>query len=221
MTKHAPASQSVSFDSGDGPASQGQSGVSCQFIEELTQADIRQLAELHYRVWPKPGRTVESLMERVTRLAEITDGEAAQRPRIFTIREGDRITARATLLPRTIQTQDGAITVGGLAAVASCPNHRGKGLGGRIVRAAFAAIDQGVFPWCLFQTSHAVRPFYEKLGARLIDTPIINSLADDHTAAAPNRPVQPIHPFWDDVAMVYPNREGWPAGPIDLRGPGW
>lgn len=71
--------------------------------------------------------------------------------------------------------------------------------------------NDGTSGWSLFQTSQKVRPFCEKPGCTLAENPIVNSLADDRTA----------RPFWDEVAMRYPSREGWPAGQIDLRGPGY
>ncbi len=190
--------------------------VECLWADALTEPDVRRLAELHHRVWPKPGRTVEELMARVRALAEIRDGSEDQRPRLFVIRLSDRIIARATTLPRTIETSRGPLTVAGLAAVAAAPEHRGEGLGKRVVRAVFDLVDQGVFEWSLFQTSHAVKQFYEKLGARVIDNEIINSMAADYCES------HPTHPMWDDVAMVYPGgRSGWPMGRIDLRGAAW
>ena len=75
----------------------------------------------------------------------------------------------------------------------------------------FDLVDHGPFAHSLFQTSHEVRPFYEKLGAGLVTNRIVNSLADDPTE----------NPFWDEVVMRYPAAKHWPAGEIDLRGPGW
>jgi len=56
-----------------------------------------------------------------------------------------------------------------------------------------------------------VRPFYEKLGACLVTNRIFNSLGND-----PEK-----NPFWDEIAMRYPAAKHWPAGQIDLRGPGY
>ncbi len=84
-------------------------------------------------------------------------------------------------------------------------------MGALVVRLVFDLVDQGAFAFSLFQTTPEVRPFYERLGAAVIDNPIVNSLADD------------VHesPFWDRVIMRYPSGLGWPVGEIDLRGPGY
>jgi hypothetical protein len=44
-----------------------------------------------------------------------------------------------------------------------------------------------------------------------VDNRFVNSTAEDPHAS----------PFWDRVIMRYPAKAGWPAGEIDLRGPGW
>jgi len=60
-------------------------------------------------------------------------------------------------------------------------------------------------------SNERVRPFYEKLGAVVVDNRIVNSLADNPAA----------NPFWDEVVMRYPAGGDWPSGAIDLRGPGY
>jgi len=79
------------------------------------------------------------------------------------------------------------------------------------VRAAFDLVDDGTFPFSLFQTSIEIQPFYEKLGAYRVPNKIVNSLGEDPQAS----------PFWDRIAMVYPADGDWPSGEIDLRGPGY
>ena len=103
------------------------------------------------------------------------------------------------------------MTIVALAQVCTDPAERGRKLGQAVVRAVFDLVDHGPFPHSLFQTSHQVRPFYDKLGAGLVTNPIFNSLGDD-----PDK-----NPFWDEVAMRYPAAKHWPEGEIDLRGPGW
>jgi hypothetical protein len=88
---------------------------------------------------------------------------------------------------------------------------RGRGLGELVVRAAFALVDEGQFEFALFQTNRRTQPFYEKFGAAPVTNPVINSLAAEPTA----------NPFWDEVVMRYPADGNWPAGTIDLRGPGY
>ncbi|MEM9660155.1 MAG: hypothetical protein AAF961_17460, partial [Planctomycetota bacterium] len=99
----------------------------------------------------------------------------------------------------------------GLARVCSHPEHRGCGLGELVVRAAFGVVDDGEFPWSLFQTTYPVQAFYNKLGAQLVKNPIVNSLGEDPQA----------NPFWDEIIMRYPAKADWPKGVIDLLGPGY
>jgi predicted N-acetyltransferase YhbS len=177
----------------------------------LTEADARAVAELLCAIWPKAGRTVETRVAEM--LGQFSDyrGPEAQRPRSFLVREGGRVIAHASVYPRTIGTSAGDLTVLALARVCTDPAVRGRKLGQAVTRAAFDLVDRGAFPFSLFQTSEAVRPFYERLGALTVDNHFINSLAADPRA----------RPWWDKVIMRYPNQPGWPAGEIDLRGPAW
>jgi predicted N-acetyltransferase YhbS len=177
----------------------------------LTEPDARAISELLCAVWPKPGRTVDS--RTVQLLSEWRDhsGPEEQHPRCFVVRESGRMIAHSGAYPRTIGTQEGELTILALARVCTDPAARGRQLGAAVVRETFKLVDDGTFPWSLFQTSHHVRPFYEKFGACLVHNRIVNSLADDPTA----------NPFWDEIAMRYPGRPGWPVGEIDLRGPGY
>jgi hypothetical protein len=138
-------------------------------------------------------------------------GPDAQRPRSLFIREGGRVVAHSGIDARTIGTTHGDLTVLALARVCTDPSLRGKSLGAAIVRETFKLVDDGTFLWSLFQTSHKVRPFYERLGACQIPNRIVNSLGDE--------PMK--NPFWDEIVMRYPNKPGWPEGDIDLRGPGY
>jgi predicted N-acetyltransferase YhbS len=177
----------------------------------LTEADARAIAELLCAVWPKPGRTVETRTAEL--LAQWRDygGPEAQHPRSVVIREGGRVIAHAGADPRTIGTSRGELTILALGKVCTHPDERGRRLGAAVVHEVFKLVDDGTFRWSLFQTSHKVRPFYEKLGACLVENRIVNSLAEDPGA----------NPFWDNVVMRYAARTGWPAGQIDLRGPGY
>jgi predicted N-acetyltransferase YhbS len=175
----------------------------------LTEGEARPVAELLVKVFPR-----RSLDERLGRLMdEWRDyhGPEAEFPRSMIIREGGRVVAHAAALPRTIGTREGDMTIVALAQVCTDPAERGRKLGQAVVRAVFDLVDHGPFPHSLFQTSHQVRPFYDKLGAGLVTNPIINSLGDD-----PEK-----NPFWDEVAMRYPAAKHWPEGEIDLRGPGY
>jgi predicted N-acetyltransferase YhbS len=179
--------------------------------QNISEADARAIAELIVSIWPKPDRTAESLMDDILAQWREYGGPEEQRPRSFLIREGGRAIAHAAAFPRTIGTSEGDITVLALARVCTDPNVRGRKLGQAVVEASFGIVDQGAFPFCLFQTTHPVRSFYERLGAVLIDNRFVNSLAPDPKA----------NPFWADVAMRYPATGIWPSGEIDLRGPGW
>jgi predicted N-acetyltransferase YhbS len=138
-------------------------------------------------------------------------GPEEQHPRSFVVREGDRVIAHASFDPRTISTRNGELTVLALARVCSDPAVRGRKLGQAVVQAAFEPVDQGAFPFSLFQTTDEVMPFYERLGAVRIHNRFKNSLAEDPSA----------DPWWNPVIMRYPNDLGWPDGEIDLLGPGW
>jgi predicted GNAT family N-acyltransferase len=180
-------------------------------LRTISAADARSIAELLASIWPKPGRTAE------TRTAEMLgqwadyDGPESQHPRSFLVRENGRTIAHASALVRTIGTTAGEITVLALARVCTDPTVRGKKLGELVTRAAFELVDQGIFPFALFQTNETVKPFYERFGAVQVDNTFINSKAVDPTAS----------PFWDRVIMRYPAKAGWPTGEIDTRGPGW
>jgi hypothetical protein len=175
------------------------------------EATARAIAELLCTVWPKPGRTVETRVEKMKVDWADYNGPEHQRPRSIFIREGDRVIAHSGVDVRTIGTSQGDLTVLALARVCTDPNLRGKNLGAAVIRETFKLVDDSTFPWSLFQTSHKVRPFYEKLGACAIDNRIVNSLGED--------PMK--NPFWDQVIMRYSSKPGWPEGDIDLRGPGY
>ncbi len=177
----------------------------------LSQADARAIAELLVRVWAKSPKTVEIRQQQMLDMGRDYQGSDEQAPRSFLLRENDRVIAHSAIITRTIGTSQGELTIAGLARVCTDPDLRGRGLGALVVRPVFDLVDQGAFAFSLFQTTPEVRPFYERLGAAVIDNPIVNSLADD------------VHesPFWDRVIMRYPSGPGWPVGEIDLRGPGY
>jgi len=175
------------------------------------EATARAIADVLCRVWPKPGRTVETRVEKMKADWAAYNGPESQRPRSIFIRDGERVVGHAGADARTVGTSKGEVTVLALARVCTDPAERGRNLGAAVVREAFKLVDQGIYEWSLFQTTHKVRPFYEKLGACLVSNRIVNSLGDDPTK----------NPFWDEIVMRYPSRAGWPDGDIDLRGPGY
>ncbi len=180
-------------------------------LRTISEDDAQGIAELIVSIWPKPGRSVESFTEEILRQGTEYQGPQRQEPRSFLIREGGRVIAHSGAAPRTIRTPQGDITVLALARVCTDPAVRGRKLGDAVVRATLALVDRGEFPFSLFQTSDDVRPFYERLGAVVVDNRFVNSLADDPIA----------DPFWAPVRMRYPSTGDWPEGEIDLRGPGW
>ena len=177
----------------------------------FTDADALAIGELLAIVWPSADKPVEVRMQQMLDMGRGYTGTDAQAPRSFVIREAGKVIAHSAILPRTICTTDGEMTIAGLARVCADPNQRGRGLGALIAKAALDVVDSGAFSCSLFQTTPKVRPFYEKMGACVVENKIINSLGKDPQAS----------PFNDEVVMRYPSSGEWPQGEIDLRGPGY
>jgi len=180
-------------------------------LRTIAPDDARDIARLLVAVWPKPGRTIETLSAEILSRWRDFKGPEQQHPRSFVIREDGRVVAHASAYPRTIGTAAGELTILALARVCTDPAARGRKLGQAVTRAAFDLVDAGMFPFALFQTNERVKTFYEQLGAVPVENHFVNLRADDPT----------VSPFWDKVIMRYPATPGWPAGEIDIRGPGW
>jgi hypothetical protein len=177
----------------------------------VSEAEAREIAELLVAIWPRPGRTVDTRTAEIFGLWNNYRGPEAQYPRSFLIRDGGRLIAHAQADPRTLRTTAGDLTVLALCRVCTDPAVRGKRLGQAVVQTAFGLVDNGTYPFALFQTRETVRPFYEKLGAATVGNRFFNSRGEDPTAS----------PFWDPVIMRYPSTGDWPTGDIDTNGPGW
>jgi GNAT superfamily N-acetyltransferase len=177
----------------------------------MTDLQALAIARLIVATWPKEGRTAEKTTSNMLVNSHSREGKPEQYDRYFTIWDGTRVVANSHVFPRRIRTPHGEMVVMALAAVCADAKRRGEGLGKIIVQAAFGLVDRGVFPISLYQTTPSVRPFYEKLGAREIHNPIVNSKAPDPQA----------RPFWDPVAMIYPADFDWPEGEIDILGEGY
>jgi predicted N-acetyltransferase YhbS len=177
----------------------------------LTLEQARAIGALLAKVWPKPNVTAEDRAQQQIAFGRNYVGPDVHAPRSYVVRDGEKVVGHSLIFGRTIRTEAGEPTIAALARVCSDPDLRGHGLGEAVVRAAFGPVDRGEFPFSFFQTSHRVRPFYEKIGAVLATNPVINSLADGPKT----------NPFWDEIVMRYPGRGDWPAGTIDLRGPGY
>ena len=126
---------------------------------------------------------------------------------------GVGLLANAATLSRRIETAAGERVVLGLLDVATDPRTRGRGwrLGERVVRRAFAELENAAADCFLLQTGGA-RRFYEKLGARAVDNCFVDRGDPDAT---------PAPPFHEPHVMIYPASADWPTGEVDLRGPGW
>ena len=177
----------------------------------LTAEQARGIGELIHQTWPKPNMTAEARAAQTIELGRQHIGEPGPAPRSIVAVEDGRVVAHAAIFPRVIGTERGDILIGGLARVCTDAAMRGRGLGQAVVREAFRLVDAGEFEFSLFQTTPSVRPFYVKLGCVPVENRIINRSAEDPAA----------NPFWHEVVMRYPAGEGWPAGTIDLRGPGY
>ncbi|MEM6853691.1 MAG: GNAT family N-acetyltransferase [Planctomycetota bacterium] len=186
---------------------------------QMSEAEFLASCVLHHAAFPKPGRTLDDVIAKKRRVW-IGDGRgggvvpgplASDAPPVrFAVRDpAGRWLGNAAVLTRTIQTSHGPLTVLGLMDVATLPETRGRGLGVRLVRTAWSAVDDGQAAACLLKTSGA-RRFYEKLGARMIDNPLIDSTAEGGVDR---------DPFGDSDAMIYPADADWPDGEIDLCGP--
>jgi GNAT superfamily N-acetyltransferase len=178
---------------------------------QVSDRQARTIAELLCAVWPKPQSNVAARAAEFRSKWEDYGGLDLQFPRSFLLRESDRVVGHAEVGPRTIGTTCGELTIAALVSVCIDPKLRQQGLGRHLVRTAFQLIDDEVYSFSLFQNYAERRAFYERLGARVVDNPIVNSLAENPQ----------LNPFWADLAMVYPATKTWPSGEVDLRGPGY
>jgi hypothetical protein len=177
----------------------------------VSRQDAAAMAALHAQVWPDFPRTLKERIDGILRHRKTSAGPAERSPRYLVVRDGRQVVAVAHTFPREIRTPAGPLVIMALSGVCVAPEQRGRHFGRAVVQAAFAAVDEGHFPFALFQTTPRVRPFYEKLRACNVSNRIVNSLADDPHA----------NPFWDGEVMRYPDTSGWPDGLIDLLGPGY
>lgn len=162
--------------------------------------------------WPREGVSAQSSaadrQQRQSR-GEFTPGDSL----MHVVRDlaSGTVVAHARCFSRRITVAGEPFTILALGAVCTRPEYRKHGLGSAVVKACFARVDAGEMPWCLFQTSQKNRPFYEHLGAARLSNRFVNSLSDKPDA----------NPFWDELAMAYPASRSFPAGIVDLLGPGY
>jgi aminoglycoside 2'-N-acetyltransferase I len=174
----------------------------------ISPEEAKGIAALIARTWPRPERPVEEFAASIRRAEAFSRGRA---PEHILAKEGGRLVGHAATALREVRIGEVDRTVLALAGVCVEARLRGSGLGREMVQEAFNRIERGDAPIGLFQTTEAVRPFYERLGSRVIDAEVVNSRADDPKARA----------FWDPVVMIHPGHAPWPRGTIDLLGPGW
>lgn len=180
-------------------------------LASISPAEALRVGELIARVWPKVGRDAEFRAQQLIGVGQVYQGPADWAPCSVIVSGGTEVVGHAMTEVRSLGTTMGDLPALALSKVCAAPELRGAGIGLIAVRAAFEPVDAGRLAFALFQTSSAVRPFYEKLGACVMDQVVINSLAADPEAS----------PFWDEVVMRYPSHGDWPPGVIDLRGPGY
>ncbi|MGF1448146.1 MAG: GNAT family N-acetyltransferase [Opitutales bacterium] len=171
--------------------------------ESLTPEQEAAVTELSTSVWPVPGP------RRVELQKDSAPGDDRRHLRLLGW-HADQLVATCFIFERTIRAGDVPLPITALAGVCTHASQRGQGFGRAIVKAAFHDVDTGRYPVCLFQTG--VPGFYEKLGARRIDSRFVNS----------RNPAMPdTNPFWDDIRMIYPGPGPWPDCVFDLCGPAY
>ncbi len=182
-------------------------------LSELPLDVVVRMVELSQRTWPRdPPETPQDEASRRVAEARAFTGRPEHAAMSYAVIEHDRVLAMAHTFAREIDTSIGRMTILALGGVVVVEDQRGIGLGRAVVEAAFRQVDNGVFPFSLFQTEPHNRGFYSKLGAVFIDNPIVNSLDTKRERKSP---------FGDDTVVRYPAGPGWPDGEIDLRGPGY
>lgn len=181
-------------------------------LTEIRPDEALAAGQLIADTWPRPDRGPVERAAQLERLGAEYAGPSNEAPISALVFDRELCVAHATSFARTVETAEGPLTVMALAMVTSHEGYRGQGLGALVVRAAFERVDARDFTAALFQTSNAVRPFYERLGACVVTNRIVNSQSDDDPQA---------NPFHDELVMRYPASGPWPEGEIDLAGPGY
>jgi ribosomal protein S18 acetylase RimI-like enzyme len=179
---------------------------------DLSPDDAGPIADLLVTVWPKKGVTAADRVAilRTDRGDVLAPADVASRSLI--VRDHRRVVGHALVFPRTIGTSVGDLIIAALGSVCTAPDYRGRHIGEALVKEAWRMVDDCTLSFSLFQTNQHASKFYLRMGAGFVANPIVDSTANDPTRC----------PFKDECIMRYPaERHGWPAGPIDLRGPGY
>lgn len=181
-------------------------------LTDIREEEALAVGTLLASVWPKPDRGPVERAQQIKAIGRDFDGPESQAPISYLIVDDDAVIGHSLTFARKVATAEGELTVMALAMVATDPERRGQGLGAAVVEAAFERIRLADFACCLYQTSFAVEPFYERLGACRVTNPLVNSLSETDPRA---------NPFSDDIVMRYPASAAWPEGEIDLLGNGY
>jgi GNAT superfamily N-acetyltransferase len=174
---------------------------------DLTADIIHQILQLKSLEWPE--RYNENNYDKHWNEFPSKRGFCSGRKFVL-IYEGERLVATAEQFPRTIQSEETSIEILALAGVLSHPDYRGRGLGRLVVEPVFNQIDEGAFPFCLFQTP--VPGFYAHMGAIHVEDRFYNGLVSSNREKSI---------WWEDHIMIYPGNRPWLKAPIDLNGPAY
>lgn len=121
--------------------------------DALPEALAAQVAALEATAWPgsSPGH------------------DPALRPRVMLLTDGGGTVAAAlTLLHKEVRLGGRTYRAAGLSGVVTRPELRGRGLGGRLVAAARAALADSAVDVALFSCDRPLAPFYEAAGFEVL-----------------------------------------------------
>lgn len=174
---------------------------------EMNIGQYLKIMRLENTIWPHPKKSVAELAEEALVFSRQQSDNWVRR---YVVWEAGDAIAHARIFPRKIITPESELKIMALAGVCVNQKIQGKGLGKSLMESVFHDITLSPFPISLFQTD--VPGFYEKLGAKIVSNPFINS----QKIAEPD-----ANPWWGEYVMVYPDLANFPEGEIDLNGPGY
>ena len=180
-----------------------------KIVEEsdLTEKTVHQMLEMKCLVWPEKYNrdTYETQWKEFPSKRGFCSGRT-----FVLIYEEETLVAQAEHFPRLIKSEESSVKILALAGVASHPDHRGRGLGRRVLTPIFGKIDNGEFQFCLFQTP--IPDFYAHLGSIAVE----DTFYDGQVTHKREKTI-----WWEDHVMIYPANRPWLTGPIDLNGPAY
>jgi predicted GNAT family N-acyltransferase len=174
---------------------------------ELNRTQLYEIVSLVNGIWPHPEKSVDEMVSNAITFAE---RNRIDWNRHFVIWDNTKAIAHARIFPREILPENQVLSILALADVCVFQERRGEGLGKKMIKKVFKLVDDSEFPFILFQT--AVPEFYRKLCARKVSNRFYNSK---------NRADTESNPWWEENIMIYPASYNFPAGKIDLNGPGY